>query len=317
MRAVVLVEGMRVASVSGIESSLVKRIQTTRWELLDLSARNRLISTPRGPSRGRRIEIVDERSEEVFRLLVRDRRALSFLPGVEPAENNTAAANGSAADVGSPRLAQPGDTANGHAATTLDTRHVDRRLQTRLGSERLQSHLLAIYYDALTFEQEQGVSILYLAMGFLVWYESPSSDKPRYAPLLLIPVELTRQTAASRFHLKYREEDVTTNLSLQAKLMAEFGITLPEVPEIDELSPEAYFDAVARAIADRPRWTVLRDDMVVWFFSFAKYLMYRDLDPASWPDHAPLGANPVLANLLGDGFAADPRSAATTTRSTP
>ncbi len=300
MPAVVLVEGMRVASVPETESSLVKRIQTTRRELLDLSARNRLISTPRGPSRGRRIEIVDERSEEVFRLLVRDRRALSFLPGVEPAEND------GAADAGSSRLAQPGDTSNGHDGTTPDARHVDHRLQTRLGSERLQAHLLAMYYDALTFEQEQGVSILYLAMGFLVWYESASSDRPRYAPLLLIPVELTRQTAASRFHLKYREEDVTTNLSLQAKLMAEFGITLPDVPEIDELMPEAYFDAVARAIADRPRWTVQRDDMVVWFFSFAKYLMYRDLDPVSWPVHSPLGANPVLANLLGDGFATDP-----------
>src|SRR5262249_8415053 len=170
-----------------------------------------------------------------------------------------------------------------------DPRHLDLRLQTRLTSEHLQGRLLSIYYDALTFEQEQGVSVLYLAIGFLVWYESPSSDKARYAPLLLIPVELERQTAASRFHLKYREEDITTNLSLQAKLRAEFGIELPDVPEMDEMSPEAYFDAVSRAIEGRPRWEVLKDDMVVWFFSFAKYLMYRDLDPASWPEHSPLG----------------------------
>ncbi len=289
-----------MASVSGIESSLVQRIQTTRRELLDLSARNRLISTPRGSSRGRRIEIVNERSEPVFRLLVRDRRALAFLPGVEPGEDDSAVV-----EAGSPQLAQPGDNSNSSDDATPDPRHVDHRLQTRLSSERLQARLLSISYDALTFEQEQGVSILYLAMGFLVWYESPSSDKARYAPLLLIPVELTRQTAASRFHLKYREEDVTTNLSLQAKLMAEFGIMLPEVPEIDELSPEAYFDAVARAIADRPRWTVMHDDMVVWFFSFAKFLMYRDLDPVNWPEQSPLGANPVLANLLRDGFAAE------------
>ena len=32
---------------SGIEADLIKRIQNTRRELLDLSARNRLISTPR------------------------------------------------------------------------------------------------------------------------------------------------------------------------------------------------------------------------------------------------------------------------------
>ncbi len=70
---------------------------------------------------------------------------------------------------------------------TPDARHVDLRLQTRLASERLQGRLLSIYYDAQTYEQEQGVSILYLAMGFLKWYESPSSDKARYAPLLSDP----------------------------------------------------------------------------------------------------------------------------------
>jgi very-short-patch-repair endonuclease len=287
-----------VAVAAGIEADLTKRIQNTRRELLDLSARNRLISTPRGPSRGRKIEIVDERSEQVFRLLVRERKVMSFLPGAEVPENGTAV------DAESPRLAQPEETMTEDGYP--DPRHLDLRLQTRLSSERLQGRLLSIYYDALTFEQEQGVSILYLAMGFLVWYESPSSDKARYAPLLLIPVELERQTAATRFHLKYREEDITTNLSLQAKLRAEFGIELPDVPEMDEMSPEAYFDAVARAIEGQPRWEVLKDDMVVWFFSFAKYLMYRDLDPASWPEHSPLAANPTLSDLLGEGFVSEP-----------
>ncbi len=46
--------------------------------------------------------------------------------------------------------------------------------------------------------------------------------------------------------------------------------------------------------------------MVVWFFSFAKYLMYRDLDPATWPAHSPLEANPTLSRLLGDGFVSEP-----------
>jgi Protein of unknown function (DUF4011)/AAA domain len=287
-----------VAIAAGVGADLIQRIQNTRRELLDLSARNRLISTPRGSSPGRKIEIVEERSEEVFRLLVRERKAMSFLPGVEEPETVTVI------DAGSPLLAQPEDALDGDG--TPDPRHVDLRLQTRLASERLQARLLSIYYDAQTYEQEQGVSILYLAMGFLEWYESPTSEKARYAPLLLIPVDLERQTAASRFHLKYREEDITTNLSLQAKLRGEFGIDLPEVPEMDELSPEAYFEAVAAALTHQPRWRVLKDDMIVWFFSFAKYLMYRDLDPATWPEHSPLGTNPVLSNLLGDGFVPEP-----------
>ncbi len=99
---------------------------------------------------------------------------------------------------------------------------------------------------------------------------------------------------------------MTTNLSLQGKLSAEFGIELPHVPEMDELSPSEYFDAVAQAIAGQSRWEVLHNDMIVWFFSFAKYLMYRDLDPVTWPAHAPLGSNPTLSSLLGEGFVSEP-----------
>ncbi len=186
-----------------------------------------------------------------------------------------------------------------------DPRHTDLRLQTRLTSERLQTRLLDMYYDAQTYEQEQGVSILYLAIGFLKWYESDASDKARFAPLLLVPVDLERPSAASRFHLRYREDDVTTNLSLQAKLKGEFGIALPDIPEMDEIYPESYFNAVAQAVGGHPRWEVLRDDMVLWFFSFAKYLMYRDLDPANWPAHSPLESNSTLSSLLGEGFVAE------------
>ena len=62
-------------------SGLHSILQKAREELLDLSARNRLINTPRDPARGKKLDIVDERSEEVFRLLVRERKAMSFLPG--------------------------------------------------------------------------------------------------------------------------------------------------------------------------------------------------------------------------------------------
>jgi len=288
-----------VQAATAVGLDIIKRIQNTRKDLLDLSARNRLISTPRASSPGRKVEIVDERSEEVFRLLVRERKSMSFLPGAVQAEKSAID------DPAAPCLAQPDDITE--EGGTIDPRYTDLRLQTRLTSERLQARLLDMYYDAQTYEQEQGVSILYLATGFLKWYESASSDNARYAPLLLIPVDLERPSAASRFHLRYRDEDVTTNLSLQIKLKGDFGIALPDIPEIDEISPEAYFDAVTSAIADQPRWEVLGNDMVVWFFSFAKYLMYRDLDPSTWPEHAPLGSNPTLSSLLGEGFASEPR----------
>ena len=119
---------MEAATDSG--EDVARRIEHARRELLDLSARNRLVSTPRGSSQGRRIEVVDERSEEVFRLLVRERKAMSFLPGVEEDDGRIGEA---------PRLAQPVEEAVDGG--TPDPRQTDPRLQTRLASERLQAWL--------------------------------------------------------------------------------------------------------------------------------------------------------------------------------
>ena len=55
-------------------------------KLLDLSNRNHLLNTPRHRRRSRALEIVDELSEEIFRILVSERKAMSFLPGREPGE---------------------------------------------------------------------------------------------------------------------------------------------------------------------------------------------------------------------------------------
>jgi hypothetical protein len=173
------------------------------------------------------------------------------------------------------------------------------------GKNRARVHESDVH-DARTFIEEQGVSILYLALGFLKWYEAPSSDKARFAPLLLVPVDLERPSATSRFRLKFREEDIVTNLSLQAKLQKEFQVALPDVIDSDEFSPQAYFDAVTKIIGVQPRWEVRPNEIVLWFFSFAKYLMYRDLDAENWPEHAPLKKNSLLSTLLQDGFPNDP-----------
>lgn len=276
------------------------QLERSRRELLDLSSRNRLISTPRGMLRTRSIEIVDERSDEVFRLIVRERKAMSFLPGRESPIGDA----GEADDDGQALLYQP--ELDPISDGQLAERHTDARLQTALTSAALQKRLLGLFYDARTFEEEQGVSILYLAMGFLKWFEAPQSDRERFAPLFLIPVDLERQSAGSRFKLKFREEEIATNLSLQAKLNGEFGVRLPDVPDIEDLVPTEYMRAVADAIKSQPRWEVCPNDMVLWFFSFAKFLMYRDLQPDNWPTTAPLDAHPIIGGLLEVGFRSEP-----------
>ena len=279
------------------ESDVCSQLEKGRLELLDLSTRNRMLNVPRRSKQAKTIDIVDEKSSEIYRLVVREAKAMSFLPALD-----AKGGNGDEADEESEfgDLPQPNDDDLDERGVAR--RHSDLRLQTQLTSEKLQKRLLSLYYDAFTFREEQGVNILYLALGMLSWYESPTSEIERQAPLLLIPVSLERRSAAERFRLRWDQEDAAGNLSLQAKLKAEFGLVIPLPEDEDDLDLGRYFASVQDAVASQPRWRVLPDDMVLGFFSFSKFLMYRDLDPGNWPEGRRLDSHPLIAALLRDGF---------------
>ena len=61
---------------------LLKHLELARRDLLELSTVNRMLSTPREQQQGAAIEIVDESSAEVFRMLVREGSTIRFEEGV-------------------------------------------------------------------------------------------------------------------------------------------------------------------------------------------------------------------------------------------
>ncbi|MDQ3621729.1 MAG: DUF4011 domain-containing protein [Verrucomicrobiota bacterium] len=282
-----------------MHADLEQLLNESRRELLDLSTRNRLLSMPVESKSARVIHIRDERSDHVFRLLVSERKTLWFLPGIEKKTSSHEARGAAMTEFEEDEsgLPQPEDDA-GKAH-----RHVDAKLQTALTSDGLQRRLLSMYRDAQLMMEEQGVNVLYLALSRLKWFEEEKADTPRYAPLILMPVQLRRRSARERFTLTWREEEVEENLSLAAKLKAEFGVKLPKFPPEEELVPSSYAGAVAAAVAGQPGWEVQADAITLGFFSFAKFLMYRDLDPRNWPDPQRL-LGPTLGGLLRDGFPA-------------
>jgi very-short-patch-repair endonuclease len=285
-------------------------LDTSRRELLDLSTRNRLLSIPVDSSSARIVAVRDEISEQVYRLLVAEKRAFSFLP--REAAVSAVAETGESAGADAeedllidPVLSQPENERleeDIDEATGLPKRHVDCRLQTSLSTESLQRRLLDLYHDSRAMIEEAGVNILYLALGHLQWLEADAADTPRFAPLILIPVELSRKTASEKFILRWTEEDIVENLSLYAKLKEDFGIELPDFKDDDDFDVAAYLEAVSAAIAGAKNWEVLPDEITLGFFSFAKFLMFRDLDPKAWPTPGHLINQPLIAGLLLDGF---------------
>ena len=172
------------------------------------------------------------------------------------------------------------------------------RLQTRLSPEKLERRLTKIFREERTLEEEQGVSTLYLALGFLKWFDSDHSEEPSLAPLILAPVTMTRVRGSDGYALYGRYEEIVSNISLREKLRTEFGVALPEIDEDDCWTPSTYCAAVATEVARYRRWEVKPDCIGLGFFTFSKFMMWRDLDAASWPQNGLLGHS--LVNLLID-----------------
>ena len=273
-----------------------EKLELARRELLDLGLRNTLINYRTLKARG--LDVIDEKPEHVYQILVTQGKTMSFQNAPEPEEES----NDLFGDM-EILFEQPEEKVNEKG---IALRHIDDKLQTPYTSKKLQRRLLNTFYAARTSIEEQGVNTLYLALGMLHWYEADVSDISRRAPLLLIPVTLYRTDVQARFRLRYNGEDIGSNLSLQAKLKQEFGITLPAIEESEDLDVERYFDAVAHAVAPQTSWSVKHDAIALGFFSFNKFLMFNDLDPANWSeDHAP-HEHDVLQALLEDGFEVAP-----------
>ena len=169
----------------------------------------------------------------------------------------------------------------------------------------VEKRLLSIYRDAKTAEEEQGINILFLAIGFLRWYEDDHSEVLREAPLVLLPVSLNRDRRRSTFELRSRDEDITENQAILERLRTDFAITLPDLPEWDDWRPSDYFAEVSETISAKSRWSVDPRGIELGFYSFSKLLMIRDLEPAAWGETAIVG-HPLLRGLLTDGFADEP-----------
>ncbi|MDB5099020.1 MAG: hypothetical protein JWM80_3441, partial [Cyanobacteria bacterium RYN_339] len=215
-------------------SDVPAKLEASRQELLDLGLRNPLLNYR--PPRARGVVVVDERPDQVFKLLVTETKALSFLPAAEVALEGL---------LGQPP--EPAELARGKALP----RHIDTRLQTGLGSAPLQTALLNTYRAARGFIEEQGANVLFFALGALEWLEAGNKQDVRRAPLLLVPVEISRASAQARFQVRYTGEDLGENLSLAARLKADQGIVLPPLPAPEDLDVGAYFDAVAEAVKEQ------------------------------------------------------------------
>lgn len=291
-------------------ASIETQLETARQSLLDITLRNRLINFR--PTKARTIKISNDTLSDIYDTLVLKEGALEFLPGSERLELNDDKGEFQENPVDGIENKENGQIS--FWQPTQDTisgsrNHTDRFLQTFLGSELLQKRLFFIDQEAQSVLDEKGYNVLYLALGFLAWKESPGAIEARRAPLILVPVTLERTKVARPFKVRWTGEEIQTNISLQAKL-SEQGIVLPDFEKPEEKEGvERYLESVKGSVSRMSGWHINRD-IYLDFFDFAKRSIHDDIDPTAWPeglspaDHPLIQAvlNPAPHNLPGESF---------------
>ena len=271
-----------MATRYGLQETILLRLEASRKELLDLGLRNPLLHYKTPKSRG--LQVIREKPAPVYNMLVLQGRALSFAG----------------------RNLKNNDTENQltllPAEQELEAGYVDTKLQTSEPEEKLQSRLLNTYYVARTGIEEQGVNILYISLGKLKWYEEGNKNDRRMAPLVLVPVSLERSSAQERFRIRYTGGEIGANLSLQAKMLTDFNIAIPDIIEADEFNISKYFNDIDDQVHHLAGWKVEADEIELGFFFFGKFMIYHDLDSFEWPEENKPFEHPLLQNLFGNGF---------------
>lgn len=172
-----------------------------------------------------------------------------------------------------------------------------KRLRCYLTDHELSNSLVSLYRSSKLSLEENGANTLYVALGLLKWYETKTSEKPRYAPILLLPVEIIRKSAQKGYVIRSREEETMMNITLLEMLRQDFGINIPAVETLpkDEsgVDVKLIFNTVRQAIMPQSRWDV-EEQSFLSNFSFNKFIMWNDIHSNA----DKLSQNKIVASLI-------------------
>ena len=172
-----------------------------------------------------------------------------------------------------------------------------KKINTYLTSAELEKTLKKIHRQAKVSVEENGANTLYLALGFLKWYENDKCEKARIAPILLIPVDIVRKIADRSYAVKSRDEETQINVTLLELLRQDFGIVAEGLSPLptDEKGVDVpqIFSRVAEAVSGMKNWEII-NSVFLGHFSFSRFIMWNDIKSRS----EELKKNKVVASLM-------------------
>ncbi len=171
------------------------------------------------------------------------------------------------------------------------------RIRTFLKAEELEKNLKNLYRAAKVSQEENGSNTLFLALGMLRWYETDLAEKARYAPLVLIPVDLVKNHRNRGYLIRSRQEDAQINITLLEYLRQDYGIKISGLDPlpVDEhgIDLPLVFQTIRQGIMGKKRWNI-ENMTFMGLFSFGQFVMWNDLRSRA----SDLEKNKVVKSLM-------------------
>lgn len=154
-----------------------------------------------------------------------------------------------------------------------------KRLPSLLTPSQLDKSMTALYRTAKTNMEETGAGTLFLALGLLRWF-APHEKSARYAPLVLVPVELRRKAGKEGYSLLMRDEESQINITLLEYLKQTFNLKIPGLtpPPKDEhgLDIPKILAIFRHGVMEQESFDVIEAACLANFF-FAQFPMWNDI----------------------------------------
>ena len=166
------------------------------------------------------------------------------------------------------------------SAEVIKAEFENKRLRSVFTEAELSKVIKGLYRTAKAALEENGANTLYLALGLLRWFETERSTKARYAPIILIPIEMVRKSAAQGYVIRLRDDEPQMNITLLEKIKQDHGVAVNGVDPLpaDEhgIDIRRVLTIVRKAVMEQPRWDVL-ETASIGIFSFSQFVMWNDI----------------------------------------
>ena len=173
-----------------------------------------------------------------------------------------------------------------------------------LTEDELRDALKGLFRASRTALEENGANSLFLVLGLLKWFENDKSVRPRFAPLLLMPVDIVRRSG-NNYVIRTRDEDITFNTTLMEMLKQQYDVNLTGLSPLPEdehgIDVKKVFAIVRSHLVDHPKWDIVEESLL-GLFSFNKFVMWNDIhNNAEKMRRSPIIESLLQKHWVGDG----------------